>query len=364
MKKEKGTVGIETNNGRLRLRLPRHLFGGKQTYLYLGLADNKANRKVASAKAGMIEADIIFERFDETLEKYKSQVFKQSDDTDTNLQELWAKYTEFKSQFLSHSSLKDFKRIANHIPQFPSQSPNKAKLIAKFCRDNFTPDTARRILMQLNACCDWALNEELIESNPFSSVRSYSKSLQSRSINPFSTIEKALIIQAFKQQKEHQHYWLLVEFLFATGCRTSEAVGLKKRHIESEFKFIDFSEAVVDGRRKQTKTGKARQFPVNHSLKNLLILLNLNSLEPDAAIFADTQGNLVRPNNFLRRHWQPVVKSLGIPYRPQYNTRHTFITQCLQADVPVAQVAAWVGNSPRVIWEHYAGFIPSEVPEF
>ncbi len=42
-------------------------------------------------------------------------------------------------------------------------------------------------------------------------------------------------------------------------------------------------------------------------------------------------------------------------YRPQYQTRHTFITLCLDAGVEVKDVARWVGNSPEIIYKHYAG---------
>lgn len=69
-KAPKGTVDIEVFQGRLRLRLPRQLFGGKQKYLTLGLPDTDFNRKAAAAKAKLIESDIALERFDPTLEKY------------------------------------------------------------------------------------------------------------------------------------------------------------------------------------------------------------------------------------------------------------------------------------------------------
>lgn len=42
-------------------------------------------------------------------------------------------------------------------------------------------------------------------------------------------------------------------------------------------------------------------------------------------------------------------------YRPPYQTRHTFITLCLNAGIDAKDVARWVGNSPEVIYRHYAG---------
>jgi integrase len=72
---------------------------------------------------------------------------------------------------------------------------------------------------------------------------------------------------------------------------------------------------------------------------------------------------MIRQENFNRRHWRPVLESLEIPYRRPYNTRHTFATLCLDAGVPVQQVAAWLGHSPTMTLKHYAGLTRSEVPE-
>ena len=366
-RKPKGSVGIESKNNRLRLRLPRHLFGGQQKYLYLNLPDSALNRQIAQAKAQLIESDIAFERFDPTLEKYKAPVYALPNPPscqELTLSQLWEKYTEYKAKSLSPSSLKDFRRTANHIAKLPNPSLASAKQIARHLQEFLSADTAKRTLIQLNACCNWAIEEELIEENPFKGMSARVKVKRNRSINPFTQTERDLIINAFEQSTQHQHYVTFVKFLFATGCRTSEAIGLTWQYISPDISTIVFAEVVVEGVRSQsTKTHKIRKFPVNEGLRELLLSIRPSEVAPIAPVFTDTQGNLVRANNFLRRHWQPVVKSLPIAYRPSYNTRHTFITLCLDAKVPIAQVAAWVGNSPKVILEHYAGLTHSVVPE-
>lgn len=69
----KGTVAIIVSNERLQLRFN---YGGKRHYLSLGLSDTQVNRKVAEAKAKLIESDIVYERLDPTLDKYRPQVLK------------------------------------------------------------------------------------------------------------------------------------------------------------------------------------------------------------------------------------------------------------------------------------------------
>lgn len=365
----KGTVGIESNNGVLRLRLPRQIYGGRQKYLYMGLNDTKPNRKIAAAKAKQIESDIFFERFDPTLVKYKPPVYpfpsaREPRSQELTLTELWQQYAELKAKSLSPSSLKDFRRTANHIQSLPNKSLAHAKAIARHLQEFLSADTAKRTLTQINACCKWALDEGLIDENPFDGMARKVKVKQTFSINPFTAAERDLIIQSFEESDQHRHYAPFIRFLFLTGCRTSEAIGLTWQHIALDLSAVTFAEVVVEGTRSATtKTHKIRKFPANDQLKELLASLRPAKYHPQASVFTDRAGNLVRSNNFLRRHWQPVVRNLPIAYRPQYNTRHTFITLCLEAKIPIAQIAAWVGNSPQIILNHYAGVVRTEVPK-
>ena len=68
-KATKGSVVVFNSHNRLQLRFR---FGGKRRYISLGLADTQLNRRFAELKAAEIEQDILKEKFDTTLEKYKS----------------------------------------------------------------------------------------------------------------------------------------------------------------------------------------------------------------------------------------------------------------------------------------------------
>ena len=70
-KAPKGSIGLESFQGRLRLRLPRQMYSGKQKYLTLGLADSPENHASAELTARQIELDIITGNFDPTLARYK-----------------------------------------------------------------------------------------------------------------------------------------------------------------------------------------------------------------------------------------------------------------------------------------------------
>jgi len=374
-KASKGSVGIEAFQGRLRLRLPRQLFGGKQNYLTLGVADTPENQKLAASKAKQIELDILAGYFDATLEKYKPQTnldsvkSSKSNQAELLLNILWDRYTAYKSTTLTITTInKDYKRIKNHIASLPTQKLVDAVPIRDFLLSQLSANAAKRVLTQLKACCDWAVDSGLITKNPFDGMAQTVKTLvkdEEDSINPFTRDEQERIIAAFAKHRYYQHYTSYVRFLFMTGCRTSEAVGLTWEHIDEKLTRITFREAVVEGNRKDTKTHKIRRFPINESLKNLLLSIKSESCKSNSSVFQAPRGGMIDAHNFLNRAWKTVLSELGIQYRSQYNTRHTFITNCLEAGISVVQIAKWVGNSPEIIMKHYAGTIKQvEVPEF
>ncbi|MEM6837625.1 MAG: DUF3596 domain-containing protein, partial [Cyanobacteria bacterium P01_C01_bin.120] len=95
-KASKGTVQVKSSNDRLQLVFS---YSGKRHYLTLGLPDTRTNRKVAEAKAKLIEADIAFDRFDQTLDKYRPQSQQRgrsSSDGHLTLGPLWEQFVEFK----------------------------------------------------------------------------------------------------------------------------------------------------------------------------------------------------------------------------------------------------------------------------
>ena len=49
-----GSVVVQSFRGRLRLRMPRNLYGGEQKYLSLGMPDTAENWEIAKAKSQLI----------------------------------------------------------------------------------------------------------------------------------------------------------------------------------------------------------------------------------------------------------------------------------------------------------------------
>ncbi|MEA5599250.1 Arm DNA-binding domain-containing protein [Rivularia sp. UHCC 0363] len=389
----KGSVSVILSNGRLQLRFH---FARKRYYISTGYPDTPHHRKLAKLKASEIEKDILYERFDpKDLGKYKSEFDNRHitpsstpSPSQPTLPQLWEKYTEFKRSSLSPSTLaKDYTKIARCIEsQLPSKSLNDAIAIRDWLVANKTANSAKRIVTQLAACCQWALKSQMISHNPFFGMASEIKIPKSQSdasdINPFSLEERDKIIQSFKNNNSYNYYAPLIEFLFMSGCRPSEAVALQWKHISDDFSTIRFEQAVVEAEnglvcKKGLKTQKKRSFPANEKLAGLLKSIKLKDASGETKVFPSPKGKWIDVHNLTTRVWRSVLQELEdtIEYRKLYQTRHTFITAALETPIPTSDgrtkmldakdVAKLVGTSPKMIYEHYAGASKELfVPEF
>lgn len=354
MRNPRGTIGVEKLRRMLRLRLPASVATGNR-YISLGLEDTPLNRQIAELKAQQISVDISLGQFDHSLAKYKTPAIEQ-----VNIADLWEQYTDYKRPSLAKSTLeKDFNKVKKHIENLPSQNLTQISKIKTHIFKTLTPDAARRLLTALKACFTWAKSENLITHNPLENLV-LAKQSDSNRIQPFTKSEIKKIIAAAKQISPY--YVPFLEFLFLTGCRPSEAIALRWEQISPDLDKILFSQAYVLGENKTTKTGKNRYFPIN---SELLAVLKKIGVEQTGIVFLSPTGINIDHHNFTTRHWKPILDLSGVVYRSAYQTRHTFITHCLESGIPVAQVSEWVGSSSKTIWKHYAGITTSlPVPKY
>lgn len=173
-KRHKGKVNVHDCNGVLRIGLPRHLFPGQRKYIYLGLQDTPDNRELAEAKAKEIESDIVYERFDYTLKKYKQQPPPNQDEVKiTTLQDLYYEYINTRKKTVRPGTWNHNYMVAlRHIQRSPFCNGDISMIIGQDVFDwaiqNLTIDTTFRLMTQLNACFNWAIEKRLVsEPSPF-----------------------------------------------------------------------------------------------------------------------------------------------------------------------------------------------------
>ncbi|MFQ4136582.1 Arm DNA-binding domain-containing protein [Nodosilinea sp. PGN35] len=346
----KGSVQIKVSNARLQLVFT---YARKRRYVSTGYPDTPKYRRVAERKAAIIEEDIEKDRFDPTLNKYRSQPKyiqpKESIDLKPSLVDLWDGFIEFKRPQCSPSTMyKQYRTFTNYLHALPTHDLSQGREIIEHCLKTIPPKSCKRFIIRLSACCMWAMKAGLITENPFGGIASDIKIPKSQKsedddIYPFSVEERDAILEAFQtdimcskfSQVKHSYYYPFLFFLFKTGCRPSEAIALQWKHIDKDFSQIRFVQAVVEseeGRVCKTglKTQERRVFPCNQSLREFLQEIKPCSCDRESLLFPSPRtGTWINTGNFQERIWKSVLNKVGIEYRKPYQTRHTFITLAL-----------------------------------
>jgi integrase len=130
---------------------------------------------------------------------------------------------------------------------------------------------------------------------------------------------------------------------------------LKWKHITKSA--IKFQQAVVMSEsglvcKEGLKTQKKRDFPLNAEVKEILQKIRPSSAKSDSFIFTSRRGKFFDHHNFSNRAWKSILKKCGIPYRKSYQTRHTFITMCVEAHYNSTAIGRWTGTSGKMIDKH------------
>ncbi|MGG6296289.1 site-specific integrase [Leptolyngbya sp. AN02str] len=277
---------------------------------------------------------------------------------------LWTSYSEFRRGQISPSTYKrDYLKMQRRLQKLSIQAPylETAIEIRDWFIQHYAAETARRSLMQINACCNWAYESDMIQTNVFKGVhRHIRKARQSeKAWAAFTVEERDRIIQAFDVECPFYAPW--VKFLFWTGCRPEEAAALRWEHVANDCTELLIIEAEpVDTREVQgTKNGRTTRFPCNARLQRLLREVRPANYNRGDRVFTGVKGGPFDYHNFQTRFWRPLIKRLVSDgkvafYLSQYHTRHTWITLALE-HLAVADVSYLARVSTNVLYAHYAG---------
>jgi len=356
-KAKRGTVSVQSFRGMLRLRWT---YRGERYTLSTGTPDGKLNRTVAEAKARIIEGDMVTGNFDPSLVKYSHSA---QEITNISVVDLLAKFTEYKRKRLYDRSLDKFKALKAPVQEFFGDKP--AANVDDDLADKFrlhlatwlAPVTQRERLITLKACWEWGIKQKLVTDNPWKDTLRSVKVPPKQKPKPFTHSEVKAILQGFQSSRHYNHYVDFVAFLFSTGCRLGEAIGLQWQHLSEDCGKVWIGESMSrGGKRKSTKTNRSREFKLPAKLQATLLARHQNQ-SPDALVFPSPAGKHIDDHNFCRRAWRSVLLTAKVPYRHPYNCRHTYISHALAAGCKPMAIAEMTGHDPKVLFSRYAADI-------
>ncbi|PZO55452.1 MAG: hypothetical protein DCF15_10405 [Phormidesmis priestleyi] len=364
---KKGSVSVDARAGMLRLRW-RYLSAPKQ--LSLGLADTPLNRHRAQGMAAQIEADMVSGHYDSTLDKYRLIAKPQPVAAALPTAELFDQFTEKKrrdgtSELAINTK---YKALRSNIARYGAGvvTADDAHELVAMLRTRQSQKVSNQNLVLLKAFGAWLKKQQYLEQNVFESVASLRcNHVNEQDRTPFTQKEVALMLETMKTHKVCYQYYDFTFILFALGLRPSEAIGLRWRHVDLERKQVTISESLGradDGRssgssrqRKGTKTGNVRLLPLNPRLVALFAGRRSATAQLDDLVFTSATGKPICDRLYRERYWKRVCTEAGIPYRPPYTARHTFISHGIEYKRwSPHQAASMAGHrSTRMISEVY-----------
>lgn len=224
-----------------------------------------------------------------------------------------------------------------------------------------TSKAIRNMLIPLRSVFEDALNDELIEFNPFDRIalvkliRQTSKA-SDYVIQPFTQAERETILQACRLDERP-----MFQFWFNTGLRPGELQALEWRHIDWDKATARIEQNQVVGVLKAPKTAAGiRTLDLNpeamealraqkpmSQLRGERIWLNPRTLQP-----------WVTDAQVRKTAWLPIMARSGIEYRNPYQIRHTYASTLLTAGGNPWYVAQQLGHEDvEMVFRTYGKFI-------
>jgi integrase len=352
----KTRVRVESIRENLRLRWSHQ---GKRHYLSLGLYDSPVARKVAEGKATIIEADLMTGNFDPTLKKYRGDEVARHSKNSITVVELFNQIFQHRSKGFTGNTHERYNSVSKRLRAFfndrPAVSVNEEE--ADRFRESMNallPATQGQYLGLVSAAWNLGLKKEQVTLNPWIEVSKVQVPPKQRP-RPFTTEEMTTIIEGFQASPHYSCYTDFVRFLFGTGCRTGEAIGLRWGHLSEDCRKVWIGESVTRGKRKATKTNKAREFKLPNPLATLLQERKPESHISDDLVFSALKGGTIDTHNF-RRAWIKVLAA-AVEYRNPYNTRHTFISHALAKGGNPVAISQTTGHDVETLFKYYAADI-------
>lgn len=361
-KNPRGTVTIFEEKNRVRLRWS---YNGKRFSLNHG--HRSEIQLVAARKLALqIEQDIILNSFDTTLNKYVVRSKR-------------SEYLQMSFVELFEYWVKNFKQMDCEIHTNYNSTRNMIRkwgkvdagyVVKKFNAEPNAPVTYNRRLTILRNFIDWLVEQEYWKNNPLQSVqRKKVKNEKLTKREPFTQEEIKQILDALINNKycskyastKHSYYYPFMYFLFKTGVRNAEAIGLRVKHIDMTHKIIYVKEVMArtlkstaggNRIRKSTKNEKERMLPLTEDLLHVLIP-QINDKLPDDLVFLSPTGKPLDDHNFQKRIFKKILKELNIPERVLYAARHTFGSRCIDSGVTPVMTAFLMGNNPETALKRY-----------
>jgi len=206
--------------------------------------------------------------------------------------------------------------------------------------------TKRKYRATMSGFFNWAVKKaELIDSAP--------------ALPDIGEQEKRLIKYLTAEQQEKlfkkldKKFRPIVRFLMVYGCRPSEALAIQLEDVSWENRTVYVKRAISDGVLKEkNKTNKIRAMYISDSYAPELRKLTQNRIGNDY-LFVNPETGSPFTLFALDKAWRMAADSAKFDHTLVEGTRKSLTDSALRRGIDVETIAEALGNSPKVLLEHY-----------
>jgi integrase len=227
-----------------------------------------------------------------------------------------------------------------------------------------TAKFARNLLIPLRSVFEDALNDDLIEFNPFERI-ALTKLLKQTSrsseyeVDPFTQEERDKLIEAARPDERP-----MVQFWFETGLRPGELQALRWAKIDTKKATARIDANQVVGIEKGPKTEAGiRTVDLSAEALKALEAQRLISGAKNDHVWTNPRTNKAWTTDAQIRKtlWIPLVERSGVRYRNPYQARHTFASSQLTAGANPWYIASQLGHvDVQMVFRIYGKFIAQD----
>ncbi|WP_394679140.1 tyrosine-type recombinase/integrase [uncultured Exiguobacterium sp.] len=287
-------------------------------------------------------------------------------DTYQEVYDLWI--TQYERTVEESTFVKTVGYFKNHI--LPSLASYRIeKITIAVCQKHYNEwaeklQKARTIKSYAQKVLDFAIVNDLIQTNPFTHVetkmkKNYNQSTDDEKENFYTKEELNVFLELCKNQLDYKAYALL-RLISYTGMRKSEALALTWEDVDFNEQSITISKAIGRGKNTQlylktTKTGKTRVNKLDLKTVEILtewrllqkekyLTLGITTQEKNQLIFSNTK------NEFLQlvqvQKWMYSVQSKNnLKKVSPHGLRHTHCSLLFEAGATIKEVQDRLGHS-------------------
>ena len=237
------------------------------------------------------------------------------------------------------------------------------------------PKTQNNYVSALSSCFNYGVkNLHWLNNNP---VKEVAKEEVDNKVDRYLSDEERKRFLEGLEKSESPTLKVLGHFGLATGCRLSEAEGLKWEHIDFEKDIISFNGAkrkrICRPVPRENKVTKKKELVydrnvIQSGLKNgsKAKVMSLKNLGPLRGLLLEhkmkSTTDLVFPHN-VRTAWKTLLRNCEIKNFRMHDLRHTCASYLVQAGVELLKVAAHLGHKDIQSTLRYAHLSPKVTEE-